>query len=75
VPRPKLFISTEKLQEQRSQPRKTVMGSRPGGDFCTSKTKHDRRTAPGPKLLVSARRLQEQRPQSRKIVLGSSPGN
>jgi hypothetical protein len=29
------------------------------GGFCSSETKHDRRTAPRPRLLVSKRRLQK----------------
>jgi hypothetical protein len=38
VPRPKLFASARILQEQRPQPRKTVLGSSPGEDvFCSSK--------------------------------------
>jgi hypothetical protein len=35
-------------------------------DFCSSETKHDRRTLPRPKLL-------EGKPQPWKCVLGSSP--
>jgi hypothetical protein len=49
---------------------KTVLSSIPGEDgFCSSETKHDRRTVPRQKLFVSARRLQKQRPQPRKTVL------
>jgi hypothetical protein len=39
-------------------PGKSVLSSSPGeGGFCSSETKHDRRTAPRPKLFVSVRRL------------------
>jgi hypothetical protein len=58
--RPKLFVSTRRLQKQRPKPRKTVLDSSPGEDvFCSSETKHDRRTAQRTKLFVSAKRLQE----------------
>jgi hypothetical protein len=54
---------------------KSVLGLSPGeGGFCSTETKHDRRTAPRPKLFVSTKRLQEQRSQPQKSVLGSSPG-
>jgi hypothetical protein len=59
---------------ERSKLRESVLGSKPHeGGFCTSETKHDRRTSPRPKLLVSTNRLQEQRLQHRETVLGSSP--
>jgi hypothetical protein len=35
--------------------------------FCSSETKHDRRTVPRPKLFVSKRRLQKQRPLRPKM--------
>jgi hypothetical protein len=54
--------------------KQNVLGSSPGeGSFCSSETKHDRRTAPRPKMFLSVVRLQEQKPQPQKIVLGSSP--
>jgi hypothetical protein len=75
APRPKLFVSERRLQKQRHQTRKIVLGSSPGEDgFYSLETKHDKRTAPGPKLFVSARRLQEQRPQSQKTVPGPIEG-
>jgi hypothetical protein len=68
APRPKLFVSASRLQEQRPQHRKTVMGSSPDeDDFYSSETKHDRRTALRQNLFVSARRLQELRSQTRKL--------
>jgi hypothetical protein len=73
APKPKLFVSARRLQEQRLWFRK-LLGSNPAEDgFCSSETKHDRRTAPRPKLFVPARRLQEQQLRFRKL-LGSSPG-
>jgi hypothetical protein len=54
--------------------RKTVPSLSIGkGHFCSSETKHDRRTKPRPKLLVSARRLNRRRLHHRKSILGSSP--
>jgi hypothetical protein len=67
-------LKPEKILE-RSKLRKSVLGSSPGeDDFCSSETKHYRRTAPGPKLFVPAMRLQTQRPETQKTVLGSNPG-
>jgi hypothetical protein len=55
APRPKLFVSARRLQEQRPQPRKICLGSSPGEDgFCNSETKHDRRTVPRSQLFVLA---------------------
>jgi hypothetical protein len=66
--RPKLYVSKRRLQKQRPQPRKTVLGSSPDEDiFCSSETKHDRRTAPRQNLFVSARKLQELRSHTRKL--------
>jgi hypothetical protein len=54
----------------RPQHKKSALGSSPGEDgFCSSETKHDRRTVPRPKLFVSVRRLREQRLQLGKSVL------
>jgi hypothetical protein len=65
---PKLFVSNRRLQKQRPQLLKTVLGLIPGEDgLCSSKPKHDRRTAPRPKLIASERRLREQGPQHRKL--------
>jgi hypothetical protein len=62
VPRPKLFVSERRLQEQRSQPQKAALGSSPGEDgFFSLEMKHDRRMAPRSELFVLAGRLQEQR--------------
>jgi hypothetical protein len=45
-----------------------LLGSSPGEfGFCSSGTKHDRRTAPRQNLSVSARRLQGRRLQVRKL--------
>jgi hypothetical protein len=64
VPRPMSFVSVRRLQEQRPQARKVVLGLSPDeDDFCSSKAKHRSRTAPGPDLFVLVRRLQQQRPQ------------
>jgi hypothetical protein len=47
APRPKLFVSKRRLQKQRPQRRRTILGSSSDkDDFCSSKTKHDIRTAP-----------------------------
>jgi hypothetical protein len=71
----KIVCFGKEIQEQRPQPQKPVLDSSPGEDgLCSSKTKHDKRTAPRPKLFVSMRRLQEQMPQPQKTVLGSSLG-
>jgi hypothetical protein len=68
APRPKLFASTRKLQEQRPQLRKPVLCSNHGEDgFCSSETKHDIRRVPRPELFVSAGRLLEVRSQSLKL--------
>jgi hypothetical protein len=46
APKPKLFVSARRLQEQRRQPRKTALGSiSDGHNFCCSDTVQDRRTA------------------------------
>jgi hypothetical protein len=75
APKTKLSASAGRLEEQRPQPRKYVLGSSPGeGGFCSLETKHNKRAAPRIKFSASAGRLQEQRPQSRKFVPGSSPG-
>jgi hypothetical protein len=72
MPRPKLFVSAGRLQDQRPQPRKYFLGLSPGKDvFCSSVTKQDRRMAPRPKLFVSEGRLHVKYP---KNVLGSRPG-
>jgi hypothetical protein len=43
--REELFVSAERLQEQRSQPQKTVLGLSPDEDvFCTLETDDGRRT-------------------------------
>jgi hypothetical protein len=43
---------------------KNFLGSSTGEyDFCSSETKHDKRTASKPKLFALAGRLQEQKPQ------------
>jgi hypothetical protein len=42
-----LFVSMRRLRKRRPQPRQPVLSSIPGeGGFCSSETKHDRRTAP-----------------------------
>jgi hypothetical protein len=75
APRPQLFVSEGRLQEQGPQSQETVLGLSPGEDgLFTSETKDDRRTAPRPKSLVSAWRLQEQKPQPWKPALGLSSG-
>jgi hypothetical protein len=52
APRPKLFVSERKLQEQRRIRGKTLLSSIPGeGGFCCSETLHDRRTARRTKLF------------------------
>jgi hypothetical protein len=69
-PRRKLFVSN-RLQKQRPQPRRTVLGSITGeGVFCTSETKHDRRTAPRPKLFVSGEEITE----TKAIIPENCPG-
>jgi hypothetical protein len=46
APRPVLFVSASRLQEERPRHQKTVQSSSPDEDgFCSSETKHDRRTA------------------------------
>jgi hypothetical protein len=49
----------EEITETNATTRKTVLDSSPDGVFCSSKTKHKRRTAPRQNLFVSERRLQE----------------
>jgi hypothetical protein len=67
-PRPKLFVSTWRLQEQQPQPRKTVLCSSPGEDvFCSSETKHDKITAQRTKLFILERRLQELKSETQKM--------
>jgi hypothetical protein len=66
-----LFVSKKRLQKQRSQLRKTLLGLILGEDgFCSSEIKQNRRTAPRPKFFVSKRRLQKQRPQRRTTCPG-----
>jgi hypothetical protein len=72
APRPKLLVSARRLQDQRPQPRKTVLDSSPGEEvFCSWETKRDRITTQRTKLL---------RPgddntnfTNQETVLGSSP--
>jgi hypothetical protein len=61
APRPKLFVSTRRLQDRGHT--KSVLSSSPGEDgFCNSVTKHDRRRGePTTILFVSAGRLHYQR--------------
>jgi hypothetical protein len=60
---------------ERSKLLKIVLSSSPSeGGFCSSETKHDRRTARRSKLFVAVRKLQKERPEPRKTVLGSSDG-
>jgi hypothetical protein len=56
--REKLFIS--RLQKQGPERQMTVHGSSPDGVCCSSKTKNDKKTAPGIKLFVSASKSQKQ---------------
>jgi hypothetical protein len=66
-----LWNQEEILESQ--NPGKTVLGSSPDEDgFCSSETKHDRRTAPRLKLFASARTLHKQRPQPQETPQGSS---
>jgi hypothetical protein len=45
MPRPELFVSKRRLQKQRPQPLKTVLGSIPGEDvFCNEVTEYDNGT-------------------------------
>jgi hypothetical protein len=58
----------EEITETEATTPKTVLGSGPNEDgFCSSETKHDRRTALRQNLFVSARRLQELRSQTRNL--------
>jgi hypothetical protein len=44
APKPNFFASVRRLQKERSQPRKSVLGSSPGEDvFYSSETKHDKK--------------------------------
>jgi hypothetical protein len=55
-------------QQQRPQPRKTVLGLSSGEDgFHSLETKHDKRMASRPKLLLSARRLQKEGQKTQKL--------
>jgi hypothetical protein len=76
---PKLGTLIRRTQEEifrKVKTPKSVLGLRPGEDgFCSSETKHDRRTAPRPKSFVSAGTSHDSRPRLQKIVLGSSPGS
>jgi hypothetical protein len=65
APRQKLFVSVRKLQEQKPQHYKSVLGLTPGKDISSnSKTMQDRRTAQGTKFFVFVRILQELRSQT-----------
>lgn len=72
APRSEFFVSM-RPQQQRPQPRKTVLDSFPGGGgLCSSESKHDRNTVPEPNSPASAT-LYLQSAQ-RKGILCSSPG-
>jgi hypothetical protein len=74
TPTPKVVSFSATLQEQRPQPRK-LLGSSLGEDgFCSSETKHDRRTAPRPKLFESVGVYRNKGRNPEKSALGSSPG-
>jgi hypothetical protein len=61
APRPELFVTARRLQEQRPQPERTVLGSSHGEDvFCTLETNDTRTTWIRPTLFVSVRRIKEQ---------------
>jgi hypothetical protein len=69
-----LFFSERRLQEQRSQPSRSVLCSSPSEDgFCSSETKQVRRMAQRKKFPLSARILQKLRSHP-KTALGSSLG-
>jgi hypothetical protein len=56
----KVVCFNEEITGQRPYPRKSVLGSNPDEDvFCSSVSKHNRRTGPRADLLFSAGRLQE----------------
>jgi hypothetical protein len=80
APRPKLFVSVRRLQEQRPQPRKTVMGSSPSEDgfsICLQLTavddclKANELKMTNAKIIFWGRRLQEQRSEPQKAILDS----
>jgi hypothetical protein len=66
APKPKLFAPVTRLQEQRPQLQKTVLGSSPDEDgFSSLETKHNR-TVQRTKLFVLAR-SQELQSQTQKL--------
>jgi hypothetical protein len=66
-----LFLETRKRFCKGQNSRKSVLSLIPGeGGSCSSKTKHDRRTAPRPKWFFSKRRFEELRPRPRKNCPG-----
>jgi hypothetical protein len=69
VPRPRLFVSKRRLQKQRPEPRKIVLGSIPSEDvFCSSDTNRQKN---GAKTKVLC--FEEEIIETPKTVLGSSP--
>jgi hypothetical protein len=67
-----LFVSKRTLQEQRSQPQKSVLGLSPGEDgFCSSATK---KKGAKNKILCFGEEITETKVTNLKTVLGSSLG-
>jgi hypothetical protein len=72
APRPKLFSSARRLQEQMPELRKSVLGSRSDEDiFCSSETKHDRRMRQFKQFLGDCR---NKGLKAEETVLGSRTG-
>jgi hypothetical protein len=69
------LILVGRLQEQRPQPQKTVLGLNPSEDgFCSLETNHDRRTAPGPKCLFQQGYYRNKGHNPKKSAVGLSSG-